>query len=69
MKIKIQALSEFKKGLNLSQKQKLNECLDFFSHYYENIPEDNVAKIYIERCEETIKSAWDRKNGMELVLY
>ena len=66
MQRKIYNLDHFNSGIDLYQNQKFGKALQLFKEYYENVPEDKVSKLYIERCEMLISQGWNAEtwNGI-----
>ena len=56
---KISTLPKFKKGFELYQNQQFENALELFRTCIKKVPEDGVARLYIERCQKLISSGWD----------
>ena len=66
MQRKIYNLDHFNNGFDLYQNQKFGKALQLFRECYENVPEDKVSELYIERCEMLISQGWNAEtwNGI-----
>lgn len=59
----IQLLEQYNKAMALYKQRKWQEAIDEFKKCLEIEPEDHPSQLYIERCEEYIKTPppedWD----------
>jgi tetratricopeptide (TPR) repeat protein len=62
-KEKLEMLKYYEKGLELYRGKNFEEAKKYFNKCVELVPDDGPAKIYIDRCQEFIKSPppenWD----------
>lgn len=56
---KISTLTNFNKGIELYQNQQFDNALVLFTKCFKKVPKDNVAKLYVERCQKIIATGWD----------
>ena len=63
---KILYKDHFNNGFDLYQNQKFGKALQLFNECYENVPEDKVSELYIERCEMLMSQGWNAEtwNGI-----
>ena len=66
MERKILYQDHFNNGFDLYQNQKFGKALQLFNECYENVPEDKVSELYIERCELLMSQGWNAEtwNGI-----
>ena len=60
-RLKRDDLAKFKKALSLYKDQKFAEARDLFAVILRHSENDNVASLYVERCDRLLEEGWDPK--------
>jgi len=57
---KYSMMDQFIKALGFYQNQSFEDALTLFKDCHEKVPEDRVAELYYNRCQELLSNGWDK---------
>ena len=58
-RLKRSSLAQFSEAMSLYEGQKFAEARDLFKAVLSESENDNVARLYLERCEKLLEGGWN----------